>query len=37
MMMGGKLFFEGDFDGAGDVWGNDEMYTGEFWDDLEEQ
>ena len=36
MLAGGKLFFEGDFDGAGDVWGNDELYTEKFWNDLED-
>ena len=36
-LAGGKLFFEGDFDGAGQVWGNDEHYTEKFWDDLDRQ
>ena len=35
LLAGGALVFEGDFDGAYDVLSNEELYTEEFWDDLE--
>ena len=37
MLAGGSAFFKGDFDTAGDIWGNDEMYTEKFWNDLDAQ
>ena len=37
MLAGGSAFFKGDFDTAGDIWGNDDMYTEKFWNDLDAQ
>ena len=37
LLEGTKLVFEGDFDGAGEMWGNDEHYTEEFWKELEDE
>merc|ERR1711978_478857 len=37
LLEGTKLVFEGDFDGAAEMWGNDEHYTEEFWKELEDE
>ena len=35
VLIGYKHYFDGDFEGAAEVWLNEEHYTEEFWDQLE--
>ena len=37
LMIGGNQFFTGDFDGAGDTLGNSDMYSEQWWKDMEKQ